>query len=95
MNHAPTCINNLYTCPACAFRAVATTTGLFVTVPGDDTQAHLAAIQQQRDVSRAEAARIMDRLRRLYGDRAAFGGQPLGLNQLQRLYRAVVGEFDV
>lgn len=78
MNHTPTLTNALYTCPACTFRAVATTTGLIVTVPGDDTAAHLAAIQQQRDVSRAEAARIMDRLRELYGSHAAFGAVPAG-----------------
>jgi hypothetical protein len=93
MIHTPTLTNALYTCPACSFRAVATSAGLFVTVDGDDKAAHLATIVQQRDASRAEAARIMDRLREQYGSHATFGGQPLGLNQLQRLFRAVVAEF--
>lgn len=42
----------------------------------------------------AEAARIMTRLKAQYAARTLLpSGAALTLNQLQRLYRAVVGEF--
>jgi len=94
MTHHPIeTIPTLYICPLCAWRGVLTTAGLVTTEPGDEAVDHRAAILSQQQDVRDTAERIMNRLREQYASGAAFDGQPLQLRQLQRLYRAVVGEF--
>lgn len=83
----------LYTCPLCAWRGVLTTTGLVTTEHGDRDADHRAAIVAQQQAAHDEAERIMTRLREQYASGAAFDGKALKLRQLQRLYRAVAGEF--
>lgn len=66
---------------------------MFVTEPGDATADHRAAVLATQQQARDTAAQIMTRLRGQYASRAAFDGQALTLQQLQRLYRCVAGEF--
>lgn len=82
----------LYICPLCAWRGVLTTQGLRVTVQGDATADH-AMVTPAQQQAHDTAERIMTRLREQYASGAAFDGKPLKLRQLQRLYRAVAGEF--
>lgn len=86
-------IPHLFICPLCAWRGVLTTTGLVTTEHGDRDADHQAAIVAQQQMEHDTAERIMNRLREQYASGAAFEGRPLKLRQLQRLYRAVAGEF--
>lgn len=91
MTHTPTLSANLITCAACTYRAVLASDGrMLVTDPGDASYDHLAPIRAQRD----QLVKTMTRIRQHYATRAPLpNGEALSLQQLQRLYRAVAGEF--
>jgi hypothetical protein len=96
MNHNPIeTIPTLYICPLCAWRGVLTTAGLVTTEHGDASIDHRAAVLAQQQDMRDTAERIMNRLREQYANCVTVPttGHSLTLRQLQRLYRAVAGEF--
>lgn len=94
MNHTPTLDRDLYTCPACAWRAVLTSDARIVqTQPGDPGHDHIGQARAQQAERLTEARRILARLRAQYDTHATFSDQSLSLRQLQRLTQAVVGEF--
>ena len=86
-------IPTLFICPLCAWRGVLTPSGVVTTEHGDATADHRAAVLARQQDMRDTAERIMLRLREQYASGAAYEGQSLTLRQLQRLYRAVAGEF--
>lgn len=84
---------------------------VLITEPGDTSVDHLAAAKADRQQRVAWAEQAMDRLRIAYAERRALPGptdnyddlvaaeciapHTLTLRQLQRLYRAVMGEHGV
>ena len=98
MIHAITADGQLLTCPVCQWRGVLTSDGRIVqTSAGDAGHDHIGQAQILRDRKLAERQQVteatMDRLRRQYSEHTPLpSGAELSLNQLQRLYRAVMGE---
>lgn len=77
---------DLYTCPACAWRAVQTTRGLVVTAYGDAQASHHAGYAPSADERRAWVEQIVTRLRALHG--------ALEPEQIARLMRCVESEYE-
>jgi hypothetical protein len=100
-NHTPTSDGVLYICPACAWRAVEATDGRIVmTAPGDPGHDHIGQARRQQAARIAHAQQIMERLRQHYAQRTPLPIRPgqkwpalLTAQQLERLERAVVGEW--
>lgn len=86
MNHLSLRDGDLYTCPACEWRAVQTTRGLIVTAHGDEHASHHAGIAPSAAERRAWVERIVTRLRRLHG--------ALEPEQIARLMRCVESEYS-
>lgn len=108
MTHQPQLDGDRYTCPDCAWVAVLASDGrLIQTSAGDAGHDHLGQARAQLAQGNEHAARIMARLRDHYErgttlplrDTAtvppAQATRPatLTVKQLQRLYRAVIGEW--
>lgn len=93
MTHTPTADNQIYTCPACTFRAVQTTKGVVTLDAGDGRQLHLAAIERATLLRRVYLVHVVRRLRDHHEAGATFNGYALTLADVQRLTRQIIAEY--
>lgn len=93
MTHQLIITGQLLTCDSCAFRAILTTRQPFIRAAGDPTVDHLATLTTQQASAHDLAEPILNRLRNHYTARHVAIDHALDARQLQRLYRAVIGEF--